>query len=51
MFLAHQVGGKIDSVLDLDAEDFLEYFDAAWDLNKEEKKRQTRVILLGIEKR
>jgi len=51
VFLAHYVGGGIDGVLGLDAEDFLEYFDAAWDLYKEETKRPTRVILLGIEKR
>jgi len=31
------VGGGIDDVLGLDAEDFLGYFDAAWNLYKEEK--------------
>ena len=45
------VGGETDGVLGLDVEDFLEYFDAACDLYKEETKRPTRVILSGIEKR
>jgi len=36
-------------MLEIYVKDFLEYFYATWDLYKEETKRPTGVILLGIE--
>ena len=50
MFLAHFTGGGIP-VLDLDADDFWEYFDEAMKLYEMETKIQRRVILSGIEKK
>jgi hypothetical protein len=51
VFLAHFTGGGIDSVLDLDSEDFFNYLDEAAKLYGIEMKAPKRVILTGIEKR
>jgi hypothetical protein len=51
VFLAHYVGGGINSILDLYTDEFFEYLNAALEFYKEEIKQPTRVILSGIEKK
>ena len=51
VFLAHYVGGGIDAVLDLEAEEFFEYLESAVEFQKLEWQRVVRIVLAGIEKR
>ena len=51
MFLAHYVGGGIDSVLDLDSEDYFMYLESAMKFYKIDFERPMRVIVSGFEKR
>jgi hypothetical protein len=51
VFLAHYTGGGINSVLDLDSEDFFSYLDEAMKGYEMETKAPKRVVLAGIEKR
>jgi len=51
VFLAHYVGGGINSVLDLEIEEFFEYYKAALEFYKLEMQRPVRVVLAGIEKK
>jgi len=50
VFLSHFTGGGIP-VLDLDVDDFWDYYDAAMKQYEMEIKMQRRVILSGIEKK
>jgi len=51
VFLAHYVGGGINSVLDLKIDEFFEYLESAVEFQKLEMQRPVRVVLAGIEKR
>jgi hypothetical protein len=49
VFLAHYIGGGIDAVLDLYADEFFEYLDAAIELYKQERECPIRVVVAGFE--
>jgi hypothetical protein len=49
VFLAHFTGGGVDSVLDLEVNDFFKYLDEAIKLYSGEAKAPRRVVLAGIE--
>jgi hypothetical protein len=50
VFLAHFTGGGINGVLDLELEDYFQYFEAAVELYKTEMKAPKRVAVAGFEK-
>jgi hypothetical protein len=51
VFLAHYTGGGINSVLEMNTDEFFEYLECAFDLYKNELERPVRVVLSGIEKK